>query len=310
MAELTYLQIRGTLAENMVYRAQPGHETTRAGPRAEADPAFQLLLLDGEGRILVSVNPQVKASGCQRVGDPLRLRVRATLPLHPDAVAYELRRGEVRLYTATIPPQPPMIVEPACRRTDGGLKVSWQPAQGHEITYSIVAAMESGRRIVLARDLTEPAQTVVLSRMPASGKGKLYVLASDGVRSSETEVASIEVPVRPPTAQIISPAADSRMPFGPPVSVLGCCLDMAGQPCPPELAAWFLDGERFATGSVVAVLDHARPGTHRLTLAYGEGPDRVESSVVLEIEQPDDDYQRWEELISAASLSETGSAQS
>lgn len=326
MTDLTYLHIRGSLAENMVYRSRPGYESPRPGRRSEGDPAFQLVLLDCEGRVLLSVAPQVTASGCGNADDPLRYRVRGLLPLHPDGVAYELRRGEIRLYGVAIPSEPPTIAAPRCHQSANGLTLHWQPCEqpdstrgstapannaygttqdttARRITYSVGAAMESGRRITIARGLTEPAHTVDLSLMPLPGKGTLYLVASDGVRSSEVEVASIDVPVRAPTVHILAPAPDAYLPFGQPVSVLGCCLDMGGQPCSLDRTVWSLDGERFAAGTLVAALDGLHPGPHRLTLAYEGGDyegghaDRVEASVTLKIEEPDADYRRWEALI-------------
>jgi hypothetical protein len=168
------------------------------------------------------------------------------------------------------------------------------------MTYSIVAEMESGRRITLARGLTAQAHTVDPSTIPAHGKAKLYIVANDGVRSSESEVASIDVPARPPTVHIIAPRADSRLSFGQPVSVLGSCLDMGGQPCPSEFVLWSLDGKPFAAGTVVAVLESAQPGSHQLSLAYVSDSVRVESSVTVEVEEPDADYRRWEEVMGDA----------
>ena len=150
MTEMSYLQIRGTLLENMVYRPQPGDETAAPGPHHAGDAEFQLVLLDAEGRVLVSVAPRVRGGGCATVGDPLRYRVRGVLPLHPDAVTYELRRGEVRLYAGAVPAEPPRIEAPVCRETDSILTVGWQPVEGQTATYSIVAAMDSGREYVLA----------------------------------------------------------------------------------------------------------------------------------------------------------------
>ena len=106
MPSMTYLHIRGTIAENMVYRPRPGHESSRPGRRVEGDPAYQLVLLDSEGRTLLKVAPQVNASGCGNADDPLRYRVRGVLPLHPNGVAYELRRGELLLYRTAIPVVP------------------------------------------------------------------------------------------------------------------------------------------------------------------------------------------------------------
>ncbi len=66
---MTYLHIRGTLEENMVYHPRPGHESSRPR-RREGNPEFQLLLLDREGRALLIVTPQVSPDGCGRVDDP------------------------------------------------------------------------------------------------------------------------------------------------------------------------------------------------------------------------------------------------
>jgi len=322
MNDLTYLQIRGSLDENMVYRPRPGHESSRPGRRNEGDPAFQLVLLDCGGRVLLSVAPQVISSGCGNAGDPLRYRVRGLLPLHPDGAAYELRRGEIRLYGDAIPPSPPTISAPRCHKSANGFTLHWQPCEQPEsingsaaaenntygttarrITYSIVAAMESGRRITIARGLTAPDHTVDVSLMPVAGKATLYLIASDGVRSSEIEAASINIPLRAPTVHILAPAPEASLPFGQPVSVLGCCLDMGGQPCSPGPTVWSLDGERFAAGTLVTAFESLPPGSHRLTLAYqGEGyqvghADRVEASITLKIEEPDADYQRWEALM-------------
>ena len=96
---------------------------------------------------------------------------------------------------------------------------------------------------------------------------------------------------------IIAPPSNSRLPFGQPVSVLGCCLDMGGQPYPSEFVLWSLDGKPFAAGTVVAVLEVAQPGTHQLTLAYVSESVRVESSVTIEVEEPDADYRLWEGLM-------------
>jgi hypothetical protein len=300
MPPLTYLHISGTLAENLVYRPRPGYESTRPGRRIEGNPAFQLVLLDHEHRVLVSVTPEVVARGCGLVDDPIRFRVRGALPLHPDGKSYELRRGEIRLHAVTIPPDPPVVTAPQCRTSDDKLTLHWQAAPDKITTYSVVAAMESGRRITIARGLTESAYTVDLSQIPTPGKGRLFIVASDGVRSSEVDASSIEVPARPATVHILAPAAHARLPFGQPVSVLGCCLDMEGKPCGQELAVWSLDGERFAAGSAVAAINRAQPGIHRLTLAYGSEADRVESAVSIEIEEPDADYRLWEELMKAA----------
>jgi hypothetical protein len=157
--------------------------------------------------------------------------------------------------------------------------------------------MESGRRIRVARGLTALAYSVDLSVIPVHGKGTLYLVASDGIRSSEVEAGSIDVPQRPPSIHILSPDADARIPYGQVVSVLGCCLDMGGQPVSPERTAWSLDGEHFAAGTVVAAVENLTPGRHRLTLALEvENAQMLEAELTFSVEEPDEHFHRWQAL--------------
>jgi len=318
---MTYLHIRGLLAENMVYRPRPGHESSRPERRSDGDTAFQLVLLDRKGNTLLSVAPQVTPRGCGHAEHPLRFRVRGSLPLHPEGKAYELRRGDLRLYLADIPSAAPVLAPPRCRVGVNTVTLRWKHCQAQEtpemacapdqaayrsshgpatrrVTYSVVAAMESGRRITVARGLTETTHTVDLSLMPVGGKGKLFLIAGDGVRSSEVEASSIDVPMRAPTLHILLPAPDARVAFGRPISVLGCLLDMGGQPLSPGNSVWRIDGERFAAGTLVAALSDLKPGTHRLTFTFelAEAA-RTEASVSIEVEQPDAEYLEWEALM-------------
>lgn len=325
MTATTYLHIRGTLGENRVYHPRPGHESSRPGARGEGDPAYRLVLLNREGRELLGVTPQVSPRGCGGADDPLRYRVRGVLPLHPEGASYELRCGGALLYAAVVPPGPPTLAEPSCHRSANGLTLRWQPAEAHAeppaacgcepplassaavaqcldeappcMTYSVVAAMESGRRITLARGLTDLSYSVDLSQMPLGGKGVLCLVVSDGVRSSEVEAAALDVPARAPTAYILAPEPGTVVPWGQPLSALGCCLDMGGQPCAPGAITWSLDGEVFAQGTTVAALVGLRPGTHCLTLSYGELEcNCVAVSVSFDVAAPDADQLQWEAL--------------
>jgi hypothetical protein len=309
MSGMTYLHIRGTLAENMVYRPRPGYESARPERRSEGNAEFKLVLLDSEDRELLSVAPEVISRGCGTANAPRRYRVRGSLPLHPEGVVYELRHGEVRLYRASVASAPPALEAPRCHASANGITLNWEPVtqrgskhpcgpQG--TTYGVVAVMESGKRITLARGLTAPGYAVDMSRMPVAGKGMLHVAASDGVRSTEVEAGPIDVPARPPTVHILMPEADARLPFGQPVSVLGCCLDMGGQPCSTEEIVWWLDGERVAEGTLMAALDGIQAGTHELTLAHNGGQGySIKSTIQFVIEDADGDYREWEGLMTA-----------
>jgi hypothetical protein len=297
MTSMTYLHIRGTLSENMIYTARPGHESRRPDRRGQGNPDFELVLLSGEDHVLVRVVPEVSASSCGGTYDPMRFRVRGSLPLHPDGVAYELRRADLRLHRAAIAAEPPKIASVRCTKSEKSITLHWQGPTSQNILYSVVAQMESGRRITLDRGLRGDTFVFDPSRVPASGKGQIVVGVSDGVRSSEIGSENFTLEERAPTLHILSPQGDVHMPFGHPVSVIGCCLDASGQACPPENAFWLLDGEQFTGGSFIAIVEKPRPGKHRLTLAYGDAEARVETSIAFEIEQPDENYRQWIELM-------------
>jgi hypothetical protein len=325
MTTVTYLHIKGTLAENMVYKPRPGYESPRPGQRMEGHPAFQLVLLDPEGRILVNVNPEVKPLACGAAEDPLRFSVRGSIPLHPDAAAYELHKGEIVLYRVDIPSEAPVPAEAECHHTVTGPALQWNvpelsdmdkksgyankvehgqalSSHAHNISYSITAVMKSGQRLTLARGLRQSSYSIDIKTLPFPGAGKLYLGTHDGIRSSEVEAGSIDVPARPPTAHILAPQPYARLPFGQPVSILGCCLEMNGQPCTPEGITWSVDNEHFAAGVNVVALEGLRSGAHRLTLSYGSKDDtyHVETSVTVEIDEPSADYRMWETLTSDA----------
>ena len=326
MPALTYLHVRGRLAENMIYSPRPGHESARPGLRGEGDSRFQLVLVDAGARVLLGVAPEVRANACSGATDPHSWRVRGVLPLHPDGVAYELRRGDARLYRVAIAAQPPVLAAPYAHPSDNGVVLHWQPCRPPEprccepaappcapgcettrsgtassMTYGVVAAMASGRRITVARGLSGTAFAVDLRTLPVSGKGMLHLVASDGVRSTELPVAPIDVPERAPTLHILSPADGARLVFGQALSVLGCCLDMGGNPCAAKHAVWAIDSEVFAAGSLIAALNGLHSGAHRLTLAH-EPPDadRVELSVTFTVDEPHADYGPWEALVADA----------
>jgi hypothetical protein len=318
MTTVTYLHVQGTLAENMVYSPRAGHESSRPGRRTEGNPDFQLVLLDPEGHVLVTAAPEVKPPGCGAADDSPRSYVRGSIPLHPNTAAYELRKGEIVLYHVEVPSKAPIPAEPRCHHTAGGVVLHWDdreltdtdtkvayapsanawPSPARSITYSVAAVMESGQRLTLAEELKETVHSIDVSKLPIKGKGKLYLGTHDGVRSSEVEAGLIDVPARPPTVHILIPVPDARLPFGQPVSVLGCCLAMGGQPCSSEGISWSVDGHPFQAGMNVSVLENLLPGAHRITLSYGGNDDtsRVETSVKVEIDKPDADYQLWNTL--------------
>jgi hypothetical protein len=82
MNDITYLQIRGTLYENMVYEPRSGSESTKAHRYNQTDSNVKIILLDHDNKILVDIPPQVLPRICGTFGDPTTLGIRGSLPLH------------------------------------------------------------------------------------------------------------------------------------------------------------------------------------------------------------------------------------
>jgi hypothetical protein len=161
----------------------------------------------------------------------------------------------------------------------------------------VAAQTESGRRVTFVRGLTGRSYELDARMIPAAGTVRILVEASDGVRSAEVEAGTIEMEERPPTAYIVSPTDGLILPYGHPISASGHCLDAAGEPCSPEGAAWLLNDEQFAAGSLAAVVERPRPGKHKLSLVYTARDVRVETTNTVVVEAPDDDFRQWALLV-------------
>lgn len=293
MADITYLHISGDLSENMVYRPRPGYESSRPRRERPAESDFRVILLDNQDRVLVSALPGVSRNGCGASSDPTTFRIRAALPLHPDGVAWELRRGDIRLFRTEVPAEPPRMSAIQVKKTTGGLTLAWKRHLASKITFAVVAKMDSGKQITLIRGLKDPAFEIEWHKVPAEGKGRLFVVANDGVRSGEIEVETFVLEPRPPSVHILSPRDSARLPYGQPISVAGVCFDATGSPCPAEHFSWLLDQRPIAEGTPIAVIENPAAGKHELTLSYPWKDQRIETSAAYTVEEPDEHHRHW-----------------
>lgn len=295
MPEQTYLIIRGHLDDGMTFTPAQGYESPTTRARRIPASAYRLVLLDRDEDVIAQANPDV-ISTCVS-GAFGRQPVRGVLPLRPGAIAYELRRGRQTLYRQTIGDPPAPIRDATPARDGDSIRLGWANDESLPVTFRIIADMEAGRRITVAQGIATREYRVDLAQLPVPGVGRLLIASDDGVRSTEVAVASIDVPRRPNRAYIVAPEADVRLPFGGPVSLVGCCLDMAGAPCSPEAAVWLLDGKPVARGRLTAVAGSLAPGRHELTLRHGGEGETAEATLTFEIDQPDDSYREWAELV-------------
>jgi hypothetical protein len=297
MGTQSYLHIRGTLVDEWHYIARDGYESERAGARHRGDPQFQLVLCACDGTDIYSIAPQV-IDRCSGVEHSRRSRVRGVLPYLDEAVAYELRRAGRTVYRREIPAQPPPAPNVLVHKHEDGLTLHLQvERQNWPSSYSVIAQGESGKRYTIARTRDSMLAEIETSSIPLSGTATILVAIHDGVRSTEVEVAKLDVPERPDMALILSPDENQTLPFGQPVSVLGCYLNAAGEPQSADAMEWFLDGERLSRATAIVATEALAPGRHRLTLVCGSARDRVECSVCFVVEEPEHSDHEWMQLV-------------
>jgi hypothetical protein len=290
---ITYLHIRGTLLENMTYVPRPGWESARPRRFAHPNRAYEVVLLDAQGQPRVAVHPEVRVRGCGEAHEPRRFRLLACLPLHPDGASYEIRHHGIRVYGADVAARPPKLHTCDFHQRDEGGHLIWEAEHGAVVIVKVVAEPERGGRVTLQRNICEPEVDIDLTSSRLSGTGRLLVVVTDGVRSSEREISRFSLPERSAEALIVSPQPDDAIREGQPLSLIGAFLDGTGCPIRSESAEWLVDGQTVASDSLVAAVDGLREGHHRLSLLVRGHGHEARADLALEVAPPTAEYREW-----------------
>ncbi len=296
MHEVHFLHIRGILFEDVVYKPEKGFESNSPKRYEGPNKDYIVVLLDKEGQELLEVAPLVAAS-CAPATATHHFEVMACLPLHPDGTFYEIRKGAFVIYRCDIPPAPPKLVLKESMLSDQKISCLWE-SENQGITFNMVARMESGRSITLAKDLNINNHTIDLSGIRATGKGQLVIVACDGVRSSEVLAESFELPRQPPIIHIVSPVDGSHFSFGQPISVIASCSDVDGNLLSQLPLKWLLNSQETSERNAIISLENLPAGKHSLTLQYSGEMGQTETKIEFEIDAPDDAYHQWFSLVS------------
>jgi hypothetical protein len=269
------LRFSGYLWENMVFEHLPGWETeTVSGPRPpQGDGTYLVELLSAEAKKLISVSPQVSFRGpCGPGGGVDVAEVEIHVPLHPAARELVFRRAELELYRAPIAPEPPRLRlgRPSKVAKDRFL-ISWTAKHTAPLTYQMLYLTDDGRSFSLAAGLVEAEFTADLRSLPGSRRGRLGVLATDGLRSAFEESSSFRVEEKPPRIWIQRPGQDEILPPDQPVTLNGQATDVGGQGLPDSGLRWVVDGKVVLEGSRIGVAAALEPGPHKVSLRYTPG---------------------------------------
>lgn len=287
-----WIRFAGLLGEDLSFTPQTGWETrVVAHPVAEGDGVFVVEGQDGNGTVLVDVAPEVRFDRLRADGGR-EAHVVAYLPLVPGLRRVRLRRRDFVLYRRDVAASPPRVVEVHAELTPARtLAARWTAEAGTgapgPLAYRVVWVAEGRGAFPLSRDLTEPSFEIPVARLPGSPRGRLAVLASDGLRSGYALSEPLQLPQRPARVAIVEPPAGGSFPFGQPVTVRGAAYDDAGRRLDDAGFTWTVDGHPAAADTRLLLLHGLPPGEHQVVLAWeGAGAPRAEARLVFRVGGP------------------------
>ena len=265
------LRLHGTLFENMVFKPQPGWETERvAGPRPETgDGTYLVELLSADGKLLVSVSPQVVMSGpCFSAGDTRWADIVVYVPLHPESRELVFRRGVLELYRSEITAEPPELrIGKPTKLAKDRIRITWNATHTTPLTFQVLYLTDDGRAFPLAANVTESTFTADLRTFPGSRRGRIGVLATDGLRSAFERSGAFRVEEKPPRVWIQSPASGDILPPDQPVTLNGHALDVGALSLSDTGLQWLVDRKRVLEDSRLGMAT-LEPGPHEIVLRY------------------------------------------
>jgi len=296
----SFLRFDGRLWENMNFERRPGWETERvAHPRKDGDQGYALDLLDEEGRLLVSISPDVDfdRATTSPMEEMRSTRVIAYVPFHSRARQLVFHRGDIDIHREDISAEPPEVrLGTVRRRKDGSVEFRWTARHKDKrpLTFNVVYLADNNRSFQLARGLTETRYTADLAPFPGSKEGRFAVLATDGTRSSFAVSDPIAVADKEPRVWINAPADGDVLPPDQPVTLRGLATDIAGAGLPEHHLRWWVDRKQVAHGQQLALAEGLTPGRHTVLLEYApSGETAATAQARFEIAPRNNDQQRY-----------------
>jgi hypothetical protein len=250
----------------------------------ESDVVVELLGADERvlHRELASVREDIDCSP----GDAMRWMVLAYIGLRPEAQAVRLRRDDLILWVAEIPPAPTLrVVAPRSRPQRGkryelGLRYS-EPREGAHVS----VVYKWGERRFRPIYIGPPAERLQLDlrALPGGDQCRLVVEYSNGLRSAADATREFSLPPLGPKLVIAQPPRRDTIVSDAPVVLEGHVDDpeRPGGARPDEHLTWLIDGEEVGRGPIWSV-DGLDAGRHRVTMRY-EAEEPVESSVDIRV---------------------------
>ena len=201
-----------------------------------------------------------------------------TVPFEVEATKVRLMQGTTVLDTMIVPGTAPQVgfTSPLGGETlDGTVSVQWDDLDtgfsGRR--YGLFFQRESGGALLpLALDLTQPQFDLDTTRLPGTVAGRLVLLTTDNLRTTQTESATFVVPNKDPLAEIIEPADGAAFDARDAIVLVGRGLDADDGTPPGENMTWTSDIDGPLGGGTVLALgpsaggEGLTPGLHAITL--------------------------------------------
>jgi hypothetical protein len=148
------------------------------------------------------------------------------------------------------------------------VRVRWRSsdADRNRRWYTLLYTPDGLNFVPVATGITRTSLTVDLTTLPGGSRARFEVITTDGVRTaSDRSDRTFTVPVKPPRVSIATPADETEVVEGQPITFVGHAFDLQDGPLVPSQLEWrsSLQG---MLGSGPTITPSLQPGTHVITL--------------------------------------------
>ncbi len=234
---------------------------------------WDIRLLDGGGNVLATyaVTPRVDTDDPGEQNDAL---IMEQVPWVAGTRQIQVRQGAAVRATRLVSANAPTVTVTAPSGGEvvgsGGLVVSWTAADadGDPLTATVLYSRDGGATYApLIDHVSGNRVTIPANQLGYTTQGKVRVIVDDGVLTAQAESQGFfTAPNQPPLVQILSPAGNSTVAFGPALNLSAAASDFEDGALPESAFRWSssLDGP-LATG-IAADVELQSIGVHIITL--------------------------------------------
>ena len=271
----SFIRFAGRLCEDMTFERKPTWETNQIADRPpKGDGQYQIDLLDKNGKIIVSVSPQVEFNqGCIERESELKFsNVVAYIPCRKEGIQLVFRKDVQTIYKESLSEKPPTIkITQLQISKNNRISLKWKSKhpEKKKLTFTIVYWLKDQKRAFLVRrGINGTEYSIDFSHLPGTKQGCIGILATDGCRSSYTVSKNFVVENKKPLIWIQSPMSDQVFPADQTINLSGQAVDVAGQSLPQENLIWKIDGKIISKGFRLFHVQGLKPGSHSVSLHY------------------------------------------